>query len=94
MRRAAIIGAGVAIILTGLVGALALIGGRIPIAEYLLFPGVLAAWVYKGDNYGSGNEFLYHAIVFGVTLNGLFGAVLGTLTALARRKWVRPHADG
>ncbi len=94
MRRAIINGAGVAIFITGLVGALALLGFRIPIVEYLLFPGGLAAWAYKGDNYVSGNEFLHHTIVFGVALNALTGAVLGALAALVARKWVRRPSIG
>ena len=94
MRRAAVIGVGIAIITTGLVGGLALMGAHIPIAEYLLFPGGFAAWAYKGDNYRSSHEFLQHTIVFGVTLNGLAGAVLGALAALARRKWARQHSTG
>jgi hypothetical protein len=92
MRKAAVVGAGVGVVATGLVGALALLGFPVPIAEYLLFPGGLAAWVYKGDNYRSGDEFLRHMIVFGILLNGLAGAVFGPLVALARRKWVRLHS--
>jgi hypothetical protein len=89
MRRAIIIGAGVAILITGLVGALALTGLQLTIAEYLLFPGGLAAWTYKGDNYRSGNEFLHHTIVFGVALNALAGGILGALAAPVWRKWVK-----
>jgi len=92
MRRSIVIGAGVAILLTGLVGVLALTGYRLPIVEYLLFPGGLAAWAYKGDNYRSGNEFLHHTIVLAVALNGLAGAILGAVTALGRRRWVKRHS--
>lgn len=44
MARAAVIGAGLAIMTTGLVGALELMGvSSVPIAEYLLLPGGLVA---------------------------------------------------
>ncbi len=87
MRRAAVIGAGLAAIATAAVGLIALTGvSTIPVAEYLLFPGSLAAWLYKGDNYGSNHEFLLQAIVFGVPMNTFVGALLGALVASVRRK--------
>lgn len=95
MGRAAVIGAGLAIFITGLVGALGLMGvSHIPIAEYLLFPGGLVAWAYKGDNYRSGNEFLLHAIAFGVPLNGLAGAAIGALAALAGARLKEKRSRG
>lgn len=87
MRRAAVIGAGLAAIATAAVGLIALTGvSTIPVAEYLLFPGSLAAWLYKGDTYGSNHEFLLHAILLGVPMNTLMGAILGVLVASVRRK--------
>ena len=87
MGRAAVIGAVIAIIATGLVAALGLMGvSHIPIAEYLLLPGGMVAWAYKGDNYRSSSEFLLHAIAFGVPLNGLAGATVGALAALTGAK--------
>ena len=90
MRRAAVVGAGLAAIATAAVGVIALMGvSRIPVAEYLLVPGSLAAWLYKGDNYTSGHQFLLHAIVFGVPMNALIGAILGALLAYLRRTAAR-----
>jgi hypothetical protein len=86
MRRAAAIGAGLAAITTAAIGVIALIGvSRIPVAEYILFPGSMAAWLYKGDNYRSNYEFLLHTIAFGMPINVLLGAILGVLLASVRR---------
>lgn len=87
MRRAAVLGAGLAAILTAAIAVLALMGvSSIPVVEAVLFPGSWVAWVYKGDNYRSGHEFLLHATAFGVPLNALIGAVLGVLLAAVGRK--------
>ena len=85
MRRSAAIGAGLAAIATAAVGLIALTGvPGIPVAEYLLFPGSWAAWLYKGDNYTSSHEFLIHAIAFGVPMNVLAGATIGALVAFLK----------
>jgi len=87
MKRAAVLGAAIAATATAAVGAMALMGAtRIPVAEYLLFPGSMAAWLYKGDDFGSSHEFLAHAIAFGVPISSLAGAVLGVLLAALRRQ--------
>ena len=86
MRRAAVIGASLAAIATVAVAMIALMGvSRIPVAEYLLFPGSLAAWLYKGDNYRSSHEFLLHATALGVPINAVAGAILGALLVSLRR---------
>jgi hypothetical protein len=65
---------------TAVVGAIGLMGAtRIPVAEYLLFPGSMAAWLYRGDDFGSSQEFLATAIALGVPINALVGAGLGVL---------------
>ncbi len=85
--RSALIGAGLAAIATAAVGVIALMGvSHIPIGEYLLFPGSWVAWLYKGDNYRSGHEFLLHSIAFGVPINAVAGSILGATLAFLRRK--------
>ena len=70
------------------VGVLALLGvSSIPVAEYVLFPGSLAAWIYRGDNYASSREFLLYTMAFGVPLALLAGAILGGLLAFVRRAY-------
>ncbi|MDH3206349.1 MAG: hypothetical protein OEO79_07045 [Gemmatimonadota bacterium] len=87
MRRAAGIGAGIAAIGTALVAVIALMGvPRLPVAELLLFPGSMAAWVYGGDTYSSGPEFLLYSVAFGVPLNAVFGAIIGMLVAALRSR--------
>ena len=87
MKRAAALGAGLASIVTVAIAVLALLGvSSIPVLEAVLFPGSWVAWVYKGDNYRSGQEFLLHAIAFGVPLNAVIGAILGVLLAAVRPK--------
>ena len=89
----AILGACLAAVATAAVGVIALMGvSRIPVAEVLLFPGSLAAWVYKGDTYRSGHEFLLHAIAFSVPLNALVGAILGVSLAAVRQKFTRKQS--
>lgn len=88
MRRGASLGAIVAAGATAAVGLIALMGAsRIPVAEYLLFPGSMAAWVHKGDNYTSAHEFLIYAVAFGVPVNAAAGAILGGLLV-----WVRSRS--
>ncbi len=72
---------------TNTVGVFALMGvSRIPVGEYLLVPGSWVAWLYKGDNYRSGHEFLLHSIAFGVPINAVAGSILGAVLAFLRRK--------
>lgn len=81
MREAAALGATIALTATVIVAVIAMMGAtRIPVAEYLLYPGSMAAWVYRGDDFESSRHFLAHAIAFGVPINALAGAVLGALT--------------
>ena len=85
MKKAILWGAGGAVIATVVVGAIALMGvERIPIAEYIVFPGSMLAWLYKGDNYTSSQEFLLHAIGFGIPVNAVLGAMLGSCWAAGR----------
>ena len=85
MRKAAGIGAGVAVVGTAIVAVIALMGvSRLPVAEFLLFPGSMAAWVYGGDTYSSGHEFLLHSVAFGLPLNAVFGAIIGMLVVALR----------
>ena len=87
MRRAAALGAGIAAISTALVAVIGLMGvSRLPVAELLLFPGSMAAWAYKGDNYTSAQEFLLYSAALGVPLNALLGAFIGILVIALRRK--------
>jgi len=87
MKKAAFLGAAIAATATAAVGAMALMGvTRLPVAEYLLFPGSMAAWLYRGDNFGSSREFLAHAIALGVPINALAGAILGALVRALRRQ--------
>ena len=60
-----------------------------PVAEYLLFPGSMAAWVYKGDTFTSNQEFLAYAILLGVPINAVAGAIVGVLLAALRRRTKR-----
>ena len=93
MRRAAAIGAGVAAIATSVVVVIALLGvSRLPLAELLLFPGSLAAWMYKGDNYRSSHDFLVHAAAFGVPINIVLGAAVGSLFHALSRLWDRKQS--
>jgi len=86
LRGAAALGATIAVTATAIVGVIALMGAdRLPVAEHLLFPGSMAAWLYKGDNFESSRQFLAHAIAFGIPINALAGAVLGALTAALMR---------
>ena len=91
MRKAATIGAGIAIVLTGMVGALALLDVEIPVVGYLLYPGGMAAWAYKGDNYTS-ETFLRHMVVFAVVINTVAGMALGLLIAWITRLVERTNA--
>ena len=77
MIRAAGAGAGIATIVTLLIGWLALAGAELPVLGYVLYPGSFLAWAYKGDNYTSGGEFLRYSILFAVLVNGVVGAVVG-----------------
>ncbi|MBT8478829.1 MAG: hypothetical protein KJO06_07935 [Gemmatimonadetes bacterium] len=87
MKKAAVLGAVIAATATAVVGAIALMGAtRIPVAEYLLFPGSMAAWLHKGDNFRSSQEFLATAIALGVPINALVGAGLGVLLMAVRRR--------
>lgn len=87
LKKAALLGSGAAILATAAVGIAALLGvSRLPIAEYLLFPGSMAAWAYKGDNYTSSAEFLRYTIAMGIPLNALAGAILGVLVAWIRHR--------
>lgn len=87
IRKAVVLGAAIAAMATAVVGAIGLMGAtRIPVAEYLLFPGSMAAWLYRGDDFGSSREFLATAIALGVPINALVGAGLGVLlTGVLRR---------
>ena len=86
LREAAALGATIAVTATAIVSVIALMGAdRLPVAEHLLFPGSMAAWLYKGDNFESSRQFLAHAIAFGIPINALAGAVLGALTAAFMR---------
>lgn len=86
LRGAAALGATIAVTATAIVSVIALMGAdRLPVAEYLLFPGSMAAWLYKGDNFVSSQQFLAHAIAFGIPINALAGAILGALTAALAR---------
>ena len=73
-------------IATGAVATLALLGAeRVPIAEYLLYPGSMVAWLQKGDNFRSSREFLASAIAWSVPINALAGAVIGVLVRAVSR---------
>ena len=87
MKRAAVLGAVIAATATAAVGAMALMGvTRLPVGEYLLFPGSMAAWLYRGDDFASSQEFLTSAIALGVPINALAGAILGVLLRALRRQ--------
>ena len=87
MKRAATIGAAIATVATAIVGLIGLMGvDSLPVAEYLLFPGSMAAWLFKGDNYRSSREFLLHALAFGIPINALIGAVLGAIANVVRNR--------
>lgn len=87
MTKAAVAGAAIAAIATAAVGVAALMGvTRIPLGGYLLFPGSMAAWLYKGDNFASSREFLTASIALGIPINALAGAVLGVLVRALRRR--------
>lgn len=76
--RGASRGAILATILTTVVGGFALAGvSTMPVIGASLFPGSMAAWLFRGDNYASSNEFLVFAIAFGVPINAAIGALLG-----------------
>ena len=61
---------------------------RIPILEYLLWPGGMVAWGWHGDNYHDSMHFLSYAIPIGIVLNLIVSFVLGMgigiLVGLAR----------
>lgn len=76
--RGASRGAILATILTAVVGGFALAGvSTMPVIGASLFPGSMAAWLFRGDNYTSSHEFLVFAIAFGVPINAAIGALLG-----------------
>jgi hypothetical protein len=78
--RAAVVWAIVAAGATAAVGAVALLGvERLPVLEYILFPGSMAAWMFRGDDYASSREFLVFAVLFGVPINAALGAALGAV---------------
>ena len=80
-----------ALIVTGLIGTLALLGAQLPVVGYVLFPGGMAAWAYKGDNYTS-ETFLQHTVVFALLLNVVAGAAIGLLVAWVSRFFKRTNA--
>ena len=87
MKRAAILGATIATVATAIVGLIGLMGAEsLPVAEFLLFPGSMAAWLFKGDTYVSSREFLLHAMAFGVPINAAIGAVLGVISNAVRTR--------
>ena len=87
MKRAAILGATITSVATAIVGLIGLVGAdSLPVAEFLLFPGSMAAWLFKGDNYVSSREFLLHALAFGIPINAVIGAVLGAIVNVVRNR--------
>ncbi len=77
--------------ITLLVGIAALAGvQRMPIIQYLLYPGGMAAWAWHGDNYRDSTHFLSYAVPIGVGINFVAGLLLGigvgvVLRAVRRR---------
>jgi len=67
-----------ATVITLAVSGLALAGiSTMPVIGASLYPGSMAAWLFRGDNYASSHEFLRFAIAFGVPINATLGALLG-----------------
>jgi len=91
MRRAAISGAVLAAAATVAVAACGLLGvEKLPVVEYLLWPGGFMAFAYRGDDYASGHEFLLYATAFGVPFNAPTAALNGVLVSAARKRSGNP----
>ena len=75
--------------LTVIVGIAAFFGvSRVPIIEYLLWPGAMIAWAWHGDNYRDSTHFLSYAVPIGIAVNlaasFLAGAAIGFVSHSAR----------
>ncbi len=79
--------------LTVIVGIAAFFGvSRVPIIEYLLWPGAMIAWAWHGDNYRDSAHFLSYTVLIGIAVNlvasFLAGAAIGFISNSARSRSV------
>ncbi|MBI1337629.1 MAG: hypothetical protein GC164_11775 [Phycisphaera sp.] len=77
MKIALVVSAGIALI-TLAVSVSALSGvHRLPVIEYLLWPGAMIAWMWGGDNYRDGKEFMFYTAAIGVPFNAVLSFIFG-----------------
>ncbi len=75
-------------VLTGIVAIAGFFGVSVPIIEYLLWPGGMIAWAWRGDNYRDSTHFLSYAVPIGIAVNFaasfLAGAAIGFVSHSGR----------
>ena len=85
------------LLVTVLAGVPAIMGVESQMFELLaapfLYPGSLAAWLIKGDDFRSIEEFVRFAVGMSFPTNALFGLVLGIVVGSVRIKLVTSGTD-
>ncbi len=72
--------------LTVIVGIAAFFGvSRVPIIEYLLWPGGMIAWAWHGDKYRDSTHFLSYAVPIGIAVNFAASFVAGAAIGFVSR---------